>query len=634
MPRYDTAWSGPDTANAEFSWEAPTWRKVLEIISHYEDSSYDDTESPFYQELTTAIPRAWISEEQNGRKRSFFRDSAGAWTRTGVLTLNNRIFRVTPLGRSVLSGQLSYTDLLLRTLIRHRENNGENPFAILAHAFLITNRPLTMNQMYLGVMKNYRPGDSDIDNTLDEAEKSTETPPGNSSRHFKQIIQLLEWVKAITPAGKDRSGKDQWAAWDHGVLQRLANSYQEVSILPENLNRIIASLAADLVSAGLQYDPDLVCRFVAALLTKPFVILTGLSGSGKTKLAQAFARWIAPHNSSEIVAVGADWTNSEQILGYPNALSSDDYVKTRALKVIIDAFRNPDNPYFLILDEMNLSHVERYFADILSAVESKEPMYLHSGPEERQGIPPSLPLPPNLFIIGTVNVDETTYMFSPKVLDRANTLEFRIDETTIDNYLNDPINLNLERLSELGQPYADAFVKAAKSTPILHSETRVKFAQEMLLFFKFLEDQGAEFGFRTASEMARYLCFYEALSGIQDNYLQALDAQLLQKLLPKLHGARRQLEPILCGLAYLCYQERIWEEDDGELRLANAAILLQEARRAAQLEDETLHPLYKDTNGMPARAPSKNVPFCLSYEKLYRMLLRLEVNGFTSFAEA
>ena len=98
-------------------------------------------------------------------------------------------------------------------------------------------------------------------------------------------------------------------------------------------------------------------------------------------------------------------------------------------------------PHFLILDEMNLSHVERYFADMLSAIESGEPLHLHSEagtvghPALPSGVPRELSLPPNLFIVGTVNVDETTYMFSPKVLDRANVLEFRVTEEEMVGFL-------------------------------------------------------------------------------------------------------------------------------------------------------------------------------------------------------
>ncbi|HLW31452.1 MAG TPA: hypothetical protein VKX40_04250, partial [Aequorivita sp.] len=106
--------------------------------------------------------------------------------------------------------------------------------------------------------------------------------------------------------------------------------------------------------SGLFYSDSLLVRFCSSLLTKPFVILTGLSGSGKTKLAQAFVQWICQDDDQyRVVPVGADWTNREPLLGYPNALKPDEYVKpdSGVLDLIIQANNQPDLPHFLILDE-------------------------------------------------------------------------------------------------------------------------------------------------------------------------------------------------------------------------------------------------------------------------------------------
>ncbi|MBZ0213240.1 MAG: hypothetical protein K8H99_05520, partial [Nitrospirae bacterium] len=124
-----------------------------------------------------------------------------------------------------------------------------------------------------------------------------------------------------------------------------------------------------------------------------------------------------------LVPVGADWTGNENLLGYPDGIDAQVYRSTPILDFVLRACDDPDRPYFLILDEMNLSHVERYFADFLSAMESGEgmiPLYQGQDRKADRDIPQTLHLPRNLFVIGTVNVDETTYMFSPKVLDRAN----------------------------------------------------------------------------------------------------------------------------------------------------------------------------------------------------------------------
>jgi 5-methylcytosine-specific restriction protein B len=132
-------------------------------------------------------------------------------------------------------------------------------------------------------------------------------------------------------------------------------------------------------TANFFIDEKLALRFIASLLTKPFVILTGLSGSGKSKLAQAFSMWLCESDSQYcMIPVGADWTNREPLLGFPNALEAGKYVKpdNRVLDLIIAAQENSAKPYFLILDEMNLSHVERYFADFLSVMESNNNIFL------------------------------------------------------------------------------------------------------------------------------------------------------------------------------------------------------------------------------------------------------------------
>jgi len=110
------------------------------------------------------------------------------------------------------------------------------------------------------------------------------------------------------------------------------------------------------LESGLVFSEKLISRFVSSLLTKPFVLLTGLSGSGKTKIAQGFVKWICENESQyKIIPVGADWTNREPLLGYPNGLNSKEYITpdSGALNLIIDASKaeNANKPYFLILDE-------------------------------------------------------------------------------------------------------------------------------------------------------------------------------------------------------------------------------------------------------------------------------------------
>ncbi|MCG2459392.1 AAA family ATPase [Flavobacteriaceae bacterium F89] len=357
-------------------------------------------------------------------------------------------------------------------------------------------------------------------------------------------------------------------------------------------------------AAGLRYDGKLITRYIASLLTKPFVILTGLSGSGKTKLAQAFVQWICQDKSQyEIVPVGADWTNREPLLGYPNALKPNEYVKpdSDVLDLIIRASTHPNLPYFLILDEMNLSHVERYFADFLSVMESKEGILLYSEGTVDNGVPSKLFVPSNLFIIGTVNIDETTNMFSPKVLDRANTIEFRVSDKEMENFLSDIQEINMDALINKGASTAKSFLQMAENKSFAKIDSK-EINLTLVQFFGELKKTGAEFGYRSATEMLRLI---NQLTELDEELTtnEKVDIAIMQKLLPKLHGSRRKLCPVLETLGSFCLE--------GEIKI----------------EKEVFGKADFDYNG-------KNVLYPLSLEKITRMHKGAVENGFASFAEA
>ncbi|OHX65106.1 hypothetical protein [Flammeovirga pacifica] len=382
----------------------------------------------------------------------------------------------------------------------------------------------------------------------------------------------------------------------------ILNDYNLNNILNENgeMNNysnksFINIFLDDLEISNLFYHKLLTTRFISSLISKPFVLLSGLSGSGKTKLAQSFATWICEDETQyEIVAVGADWTNREPLLGYPNALNSEEYIKpdNGTLDLIIKANENLDKPYFLILDEMNLSHVERYFADFLSAMESKDSIKLHAL-NTIEGVPDRISLPSNLFIIGTVNIDETTYMFSPKVLDRANVIEFRLDENDIENFFNLKGGVNIELLKEAGKDYASDFIKKLNDDYTTESEN----VKDILIhFFRVLKKVGAEFGYRTAGEISKLTAVLKSLDD-SISFDSQIDIAIMQKVLPKLHGSRRKLVPVLLELGKLC------------------------TKNSADIED------FEDLSKLEVKYP-------ISFEKLQRMYQNVIDNGFASYAEA
>lgn len=402
------------------------------------------------------------------------------------------------------------------------------------------------------------------------------------------------------------------------------NPQQEPTIIPvENEehvnsdNMFVKSFMEKLKSSGLIFSTQLVQRFIASMCTKPFVICSGLSGSGKTKLSQAFAQWICYDESQYlIVPVGADWTNREPLLGYPNALKKDEYVKPEngVLDLMIRAKLNfvnenePTKPFFLILDEMNLSHVERYFADFLSTMESGEAIPLHkisiAKNEDSQSVPQEIKLPKNLFIIGTVNIDETTYMFSPKVLDRANTIEFRLTEENLEEFIESDVKLNLNFLKSEGSNLSDSFMSIAlKET----ENNLTKDKADLKLFFSELKKAGAEFGYRTASEIGRLMYMLNELGESGNNLL---DIAIMQKLLPKLHGSRNKLTKILPILGGFC--------------LINNA----------NIKENYLDKYVNNSISEKEILIDSNIKYRVSFEKICRMYKNALENGFASYAEA
>jgi 5-methylcytosine-specific restriction protein B len=414
-----------------------------------------------------------------------------------------------------------------------------------------------------------------------------------------------------------------------GVGLRAIAEESSTSLSLENL---AFHFDASTEECGLNVEHSLVVRFASCLLAKRFLIATGLSGAGKTKLAQAFARWLAPSDDFyRVVSVGADWTGNENVLGYPNGLDLASYVSKPALDLVIHAREEPEIPHFLILDEMNLSHVERYFADILSAIESDEGFELYSGdllkPETWRrtmggvAVPPRIErLPTNLFIIGTVNVDETTYMFSPKVLDRASVIEFRMDAGELATFLGNSVKPDLSKIVGKGAAFGKAFVESAQGPVAIPADVKEAFNVEMLLLFQTLHLHGAEFGYRTAYETARFVHFYKRLGNCADipagafagwTWLDdAFDCVIFQKFLPKLHGSRAKLGPVLKKLWFLCVNN---SGGRGEDALTAAGISLAEP----------------NINDIP-----ENAPYRMSAEKICRMWRLMMENGFASFAEA
>jgi MoxR-like ATPase len=273
---------------------------------------------------------------------------------------------------------------------------------------------------------------------------------------------------------------------------------------------------------GGVFSDELLQRYHVALnhlRRKHFVLLTGISGTGKTLLAKAYAYAILglsdlgiTSQDVHLLAVRPDWTEPSHLLGYLDAITGS-YSRTRFIDAVLHASENPHRPVFVTLDEMNLAQPEHYFADIMSAMETGEALVLHSADAARAGVPQRVPWPNNLYITGTVNVDETTRPFSPKLLDRAQV----IDMSQVD--LRGFVSALTSR-----QPELAASLSADVVT--LLDNLRIE-----------LEPYALHFGNRVIEEIARFVAFSERNGVLSD---KSLDMQIEQKILTKVRGGREQ----------------------------------------------------------------------------------------------
>ncbi len=389
------------------------------------------------------------------------------------------------------------------------------------------------------------------------------------------------------------------------------NEFIDEVFVPENLYDYFSH-------EGFFFSREILTRYYLALKTKPFVLLTGISGTGKTKIAQIFAQYICQNEEPEaaaqqiaFVSVRPDWVDNKGILGYYNILD-EKYHSTKILDLLLRAKGNPDKPYFVILDEMNLAKVEHYFSDFLSIMESRtndnpagEAIPLHpcdsANTINGMEVPGEIHIPTNVFFTGTVNVDESTYMFSPKVLDRANVIEF--NEVNLKEYSGSPTRT--ENFFLKNPEVVDAFYDRSNSAfcrkdDYLHyfkqHESNNEYLQDLA---EILQEYNLHFGYRVVNEFGKFINLAQAELD-EFNIEDAVDIQIVQKILTKFHGTRAKLEKPLLNLFSFCYQETLPASEE----------LLKKARS------------YDSAARFPRAA-----------KKIAQMLNQLSIQGYASFIE-
>lgn len=301
----------------------------------------------------------------------------------------------------------------------------------------------------------------------------------------------------------------------------------------------IADIEAAVKGLGGHYPHGEVRRFHAALnflSHKHFVILSGISGTGKTQLALKYARAVhglmTNTEADPLVfecPVRPEWTDPTGLTGYYDVLTNR-YVVPTFLEAVMVATAHGNSPVFVILDEMNLARVEYYLSDVLSCMETGGALRLHSNNVPLEGstgisIPAELPLPKNLFVIGTINVDETTNPVSDKVLDRASVID--MSAVDLPGFM-----------ASLEHRHPKLAAARAASEPTLAAVHRL------------MRQAGLGFGYRLIEEFVRYQSFDGEY--LNSSPSDVTDQLLVQKVLVKLRGAERQ-RSLLLGLSKECH---------------------------------------------------------------------------------
>ncbi len=339
------------------------------------------------------------------------------------------------------------------------------------------------------------------------------------------------------------------------TFRKIVDDTYEVSIKggekEMTIKEKVTAIKAYIAARGFNYEGDLIENFYLSLKSKPFVILAGTSGTGKTRLVKLFAEAISA--KMQLVPVRPDWSDSSDLFGHTDL--SGNFHPGAIIDFIKQAEWDKSTPHFLCLDEMNLARVEYYLSDFLSIIETRDrrengaietdelvdASYFQSqSAREKYG---RVYIPENLYIIGTVNMDETTFPFSKKVLDRANTIEFSF------------VNL-MARVSAGGQPVTQKLDNSFLKTDYLYLQDcddedligTVCFNLEELN--QILVKANLHVGYRVRDEISFYM-MNNKIAALLD-FDAAFDHEIMQKIIPRVQGSSSAIKKVLSELFAKC----------------------------------------------------------------------------------
>ena len=397
------------------------------------------------------------------------------------------------------------------------------------------------------------------------------------------------------------------------IFSRISEAIYEVSFenggeeeltIKETISRIKAYIEAK----GFSYADGLIENFYLSLKSKPFVILAGTSGTGKTRLVKLFAEAVGANTGNgryKMVSVRPDWSDSSDLFGHVDL--NGKFVPGAIIDFVKRAELDSTHPYFLCLDEMNLARVEYYLSDFLSVMETRdfqaghivsEPLVsgtYYGSDNVAAGRYGTVPFPENLYVIGTVNMDETTFPFSRKVLDRANTIEFSFVNLT------PPAEWAAGSLAPMN--LGNDFLKTdylLLAQCVEEQEAINAYCLELQRLNRILQQANAHVGYRVRDEVVFYLLNNKNADLLPEN--EAIDNEIMQKILPRIQGSSASVKNMLCELFRVCAGDYEGQNTESDL-----------------------------SSKMMKVAQRPDCKYAKSAQKIAFMVRRFEEDGFTSY---
>lgn len=442
---------------------------------------------------------------------------------------------------------------------------------------------------------------------------------GGYAKRYQQAVAAYRFypAEAIPPDEEIRQD-----------LDRLLNAYQAMlatrleaeltaapSPAPVSFDRAAAieELIVAIEGSGFVFEPWQIATYVTALRTKPLVILAGVSGTGKSKLPQLVARYTG--GAFDLVAVRPNWTDSDDVIGFTNY--KGEFRPGAVLQNARRANESPDRFFTCIVDEMNLARVEHYFAEILSFIESREPVP-EGGFRSRALAGTAAPhdsawadvhLSSNFGLVGTVNMDESSHPFSRKVLDRAFTIELSEIELT---RWRTPVRHDVPQAT---WPVSAWWPRAIQPARAALSEAEAARVDAVVALVdeanRFLTEAQLQVAFRTRDEIAFFVLHAAEVAGSfrtsSGAAVDPIDIALHMKVLPRIIGSSNPLRRALLKLLGWTIEGRPYRD---EQEAKQAVGRWERDGRAATLGE--------------ARFPRTAARLCLMWD-------RLTAEGHTSF---